>query len=413
MYASFYKLKKLPFDLLSYPEPLFMSKSHKETYSDLERAISKTKEFVAITGGNGSGKTTLINHFLSDIKEKVRIGLIHGSHLIENFTQLICEQFDLDVEGKTSMGMLDFFHAFLLKQYEIKERVVIFIDDAHKLKPEAIEELWMISNLESETFHLIQVILVGKPEFEYLLRRKDLQKFAERITMRCHLDDLSLAETGQYIRHRLELAGAPKTDIFDEEAIKAIYTYSKGNLRLINILCDTALVDGFADSQEIITKTLIENVADENKGEGLFSETGTDIQLESPLQQTQTNGPGSQVTLSSDMEERIIRLERLVEGIDYKLDSLIKRKSSQDRTVVELNKMFMESLKRHGNTLKQFRTYKEKMSKEMKTAAVTPEEKTPRSGDPLKKKKKNLKKKISTGWLHPSGNPIPTHDLPD
>jgi len=413
MYESFYKLKKLPFDLLSYPDPLFMSKSHKETYSNLERALSETKEFVAITGGNGSGKTTLINHFLSNLKVKVRIGHIDGSDLIENFTQLICEKFQLDVEGKTSMGMLDFFHAFLLKQYEIKERIVIFIDDAHKLKPEAMEELWMISNLESETFHLIQVILVGKPEFEYLLRRKDLQKFAERITMRCHLEDLSMTEAGQYIRHRLKLAGAPNTDLFDEGAIKAIYRYSNGNPRLINILCDTALVDGFADSKEFITKTLIENVADENKGEGLFSDTEKKSQVENTRPQTKTSGSEPQVTLSSDIEERISRLESLAEGIDYKLDNLLKRKSSQDRTVVELNKMFMESLKRHGNTLKQFRSYKEKVSQEMKTAPSTPQEKAPRSGDPLKKKKRNLKKKISTTWSHPSGNPIPSHNLPD
>ena len=236
MYESFYKLKKNPFDLLPYSDPLFMGKSHKNAYTNLERALWETKEFVAITGGNGSGKTTLINYFLSNIKIKVRIVHIDSSNFIENFTKLICEKCELDVDGKTRMGMLDFFHAFLLKQYEIKERVVIFIDDAHKLTPEAMEELWMISNLESESFHLIQVILVGKPEFEYLLRRKDLQKFAERITMRCHLETLSMTETGQYIRHRLRLAGAIHTDIFDEESIKAIYRYSNGNLRLINIL---------------------------------------------------------------------------------------------------------------------------------------------------------------------------------
>ena len=413
MYESFYKLKKNPFDLLPYSDPLFMSKSHKKTYVNLERALWETKEFVSITGGDGSGKTTLINYFLSNIKIKVRIAHIDSSDFIENFTKLICEKFELDVEGKTSMGMLDFFHAFLRKQYEIKERVVIFIDDAHKLTPEAMEELWMVSNLASESFHLIQVILVGKPEFKYLLRRTDLQKFAERITMRCHLEDLSMTETGQYIQHRLRLAGATNTDIFEEEAIKAICRYSNGNPRLINILCDTALVDGFADGKERITKTVIENVADENKGGGLFSDKGKPNHVEDSPLPAKTNGSEPPMTIPSNIEERISRLESFAESINYKLDTLIKRKSSQDRTVVELNKMFMESLKRHGNTLKQFRSYRKKVTREIKTAAETHQEKPARSGDPLKKKKRTLQKKISAPLSHPKSNPIPSHALPD
>ena len=167
MYESFYKLKKAPFDLISDPDFLYMSESHKKAYASLKRAVEDTKEFVAITGENGSGKTILINHFLNNINQKVKVGHIESvNSSVDSFTKLICQKFDLDVEGKTSMGMLDFFHAFLLKQYEIKERVVIVIDDAHNLKPEAMEELWMLSNLESESFHLIQVILVGKPEFD-------------------------------------------------------------------------------------------------------------------------------------------------------------------------------------------------------------------------------------------------------
>ena len=139
MYESFYKLKKMPFDLISDPDFLYMGESHKAAYSNLRRAISKTKEFVAVTGENGSGKTILINHFLNNIKQKVKVGHIEKvDSSVDSFTKLICQKFDLDVEGKTSMGMLDFFHAFLLKQYEIKERVVIVIDDAHNLNSEAM-----------------------------------------------------------------------------------------------------------------------------------------------------------------------------------------------------------------------------------------------------------------------------------
>jgi len=396
MYESFYKLKKPPFDLLSDPDFLYMSESHKKAYANLKRAIAETKEFVAVTGENGSGKTILIKHFLNNIKQKVKMGHIEKvDSSVGSFTKLICQKFDLDVEGKTSMGMLDFFHAFLLKQYEIKERVVIVIDNAHDLKSEAMEELWMLSNLESESFHLIQVILVGKPEFEYLLRRKDLQKFAQRITMRCHLENLSMAETGQYIRHRLEVAGAPNPDIFHKEAAESVYKYSNGNPHLINIPCDTALVDGFADNQERINKAVIENVTDEKTGGGLFPAAEKSKETGSSSPPAKSPIPAPSGAMPSNIEERIVRLESLANSIDNKLDILLKRKGGQDRTVVELNKMLMESLKRHGNTLKQFRSYREQVNKGKKSIAEAQKGKRSRSGDPLKKQKRTTPKKIT------------------
>lgn len=397
MYESFYKLNKLPFDLLSDPDFHFMSDSHSQAYSNLQHAISETKEFVAITGENGFGKTILLNHFLENIKEKVRVAHIGNADApIDNFTELICQKFDLDVEGKTNMGMLDFFHAFLLKQYEIDERVVIVIDDAHNLKPEAMEELWMISNLESESFHLIQVILAGKPEFEYLLRRKDLQKFAQRITMRCHLGGLSMAETGQYVRHRLDVAGTTNLDIFDEEAIKAIYENSNGNPRLVNILCDTALVGAFADSQEQISKALIENVANKKIEEVIAPDPGKDNIVEFPSKPAKASVSAPPANLPANIEERLNKLESLAQNIDNKLEMLIKRKGGQERTVIELNKMLMESLKRHGNTLKQFRSYKEKVRDENKSSKTTKKSNTSPSGDPLKKKKTTRKTEATT-----------------
>ena len=334
---------------------------------------------------------------MNNITEKVRVAHISNADApIDNFTELTCQKFDLDVEGKSSMGMLDFFHAFLLKQYEIDERVVVVIDDAHNLKPEAMEELWMLSNLESESFHLIQVILAGKPEFDYLLRRKDLQKFAQRITMRCHLGGLSMAETGQYIRHRLDVAGTTDLDIFDEDAIKAIYENSNGNPHLVNILCDTALISGFADSQEHISKEFIENLANEKKEEVLSPAPEKDNVVEFPSQPAKAPDSAPPAVFSPNIEERLRKLETLTEGIDHKLELLIKRKGGgQDRTVIELNKMLMESLKRHGNTLKQFRSFKEKIRDEKKLSKKTKKSNTSRSGDPLKKTKKTPQKKTT------------------
>ena len=251
MYESFYGLKEKPFDLHPDPDYLYMSRGHENAYTHLEYAIAENKGFVVVTGEIGSGKTTLINFLLTKIRQDIEVGLISNTSLTpEQFIAMICEEFEVPLQGDGSdkAKMLGRFHAFLLEQFAKKKRVILIVDEAQNLSPEALEEIRMLSNLEAEKHHLIQILLVGQPELKYKLQMKNLEQFAQRVTVHCHLDGLGPEEVDRYIRYRLTVAGAKGSDIFSEDAIEAIHKHSRGIPRLINILCDTALVFGYADS---------------------------------------------------------------------------------------------------------------------------------------------------------------------
>ena len=188
--------------------------------------------------------------------------------------------------------MLGRFHAFLLDQFAKKKRVILIVDEAQNLGPEALEEIRMLSNLEAEKHHLIQIMLVGQPELKYKLQMKNLEQFAQRITVHCHLDGLGREEVDRYIQYRLTVAGAKGSDIFSNDAIEAIHRHSRGIPRLINILCDTALVFGYADSLKVIDKDVIEAVGKARKAGGLFTENEVENGPNMPSPARQDKPPG-------------------------------------------------------------------------------------------------------------------------
>ncbi len=369
MYETYFKIKTMPFVRLFDPDFYFLSQSHERAYTHLVDAVTETKDYMVITGDPGAGKTTLINYFLSETHPNIKLGYIADLHApVDNLTEQICCEFSLDVKGKSSIGMLDFFHGFLLKQYEIEQRVVLIVDDAHNLTPEALEELNVISNLETEEPDLIQIILVGRPELNYLLRQTSLKLLCNRLLVRCHLDGLSQAETGQYIRHRLTVAGAENLDLFADDSVSAIHTHSKGIPLIVNTLCDVALANGFAEKTQPINSAIIEDIVQDQPE----THASASVPVEEELSQKEPQveqAPDKAVEEQLPLEDRVGKLMGLGREIDKKLDTLLKRKDSRDITIVELNKMLMESLKRHGNTIKQFREYKEKAKQPKKLYA--------------------------------------------
>ena len=215
MYESFYGLKEKPFNLLPDPEYLFMSQGHENVYTHLEYAIGENKGFVVITGEIGSGKTTLINFLLNRIGQNIHVGLISNTYVSPTqLVKMICREFELEVEGMDKAEMIELFHGFLLRQYAENSRVLLIIDEAQNLSAETMEEIRMLSNLEAEKHHLLQMILVGQPELKHKLQRKELRQFAQRVTVSCHLNGLNKEEVDKYIRHRLKVAGAEDADIF-------------------------------------------------------------------------------------------------------------------------------------------------------------------------------------------------------
>ncbi|MBW1804592.1 MAG: AAA family ATPase [Deltaproteobacteria bacterium] len=261
MYEAFYGLREKPFNLTPDPDFFFMSQVHENAYTHLEYAIAENKGFVVISGEIGAGKTTLINFLLRNIPEDIETGIInHTNVLPAEFLGMICQEFEVSVNGRSKLKMQEAFHQYLLQMFSQGKRVVLIIDEAQNLPPKTLEEIRMLSNLEAEKHHLIQIILSGQPELKAKLKQKKLAQLAQRVTVYCHLSGMSRREVEQYIHHRLTVAGTKNTGIFKEDALDAVHQNSKGIPRLINRICDTALVYGFAEERKNIDAEIIEEV---------------------------------------------------------------------------------------------------------------------------------------------------------
>jgi len=360
MYEEFYGLKEKPFNILPDPDYLFMSKGHENAYTHLEYAIMENKGFVVVTGEIGSGKTTLINYLISKIQQDVHVGLVNQTYVTPTqFIKMVCQDFELPIEGMDKADMVDLFHDFLLKQFSNQERVILIIDEAQNLTPKTMEELRMLSNLESEKHHLIQMILVGQPELKFKLQRKDLVQFSQRVTVNCHLNGMSNEEVKAYILYRLKVGGGKQNDLFENDAINQIYQYSRGIPRLINVICDSALVYGFADQLETISKNVIEAVVKEREEGGLFSDVRKNDH-ELGVLSKEGGDNSSLMPHLQDMMRRFQLLENRIDIIDQRLTLLAKNKEERDEVVIELFKMLKSSFEKRVETLIRIQTQRTK-----------------------------------------------------
>lgn len=274
MYLRFYGIEEKPFQILPDPDFMYMSQGHDNAYTHLEYSILENKGFVVVTGEIGSGKTTLINHFLKKVDQSIHIGLVSNPYVPSaQLMKLICRGFSLDVMGIDKSSMIEKFYEYLLKKYTENRRVVLIIDEAQNLTHKGLEEIRMLSNLDSEKQHLIQIILVGQPELRDRLRQKNMRQFTQRVTVHCHLDALKNDEVENYIKFRLKAGGAARDDIFDGEAIESISAASGGIPRIINSICDTALVYGYAEDMQTITEELIKDVLRDRDASGIHAES--------------------------------------------------------------------------------------------------------------------------------------------
>jgi general secretion pathway protein A len=346
MYEAFYGLKEKAFNLNPDPEYFYMSREHENAYVHLEYAIRESKGFAVITGEVGSGKTTLINYLLYKLKLDINIGLITNTNIpASQFLKAICREFEIDVDVREKVDIMEIFQDFLLERYAQNERVLLIIDEAQNISPEAMEEIRMLSNLEAEKSHLIQIILVGQPELKYKLQRSDLKQFAQRVSSHYHINGLNKVEVNNYIRFRLEVGEAENPDIFKKEAIELIYEHSLGIPRLINVICDTALVYGYADGQKIIDKRIIENVIKERDESGIFS----GLEIDSPESSVKSMPEDKVFDISNSqlqmMGKRIDYLEATIGELHTKIQNLNNLKNDRDGIIIELLKMHEKSIK--------------------------------------------------------------------
>lgn len=247
MYQNFFGFKERPFKLVPNPAFLYLSRSHEEALAHLTYAISQGDGFVEITGEVGTGKTTLCRAFLENLGEEgLEAAFIFNPKLDEvQLLKAINDEFGIDSSADTTKELIDALNAFLLEKKAQGKKAILLIDEAQNLSRDVLEQLRLLSNLETTTSKLIQIILVGQPELGEMLDSHDLRQLGQRITLSCHLTPLSLRETREYILHRLRVAARKDVVQFTLPAMHAIYRYSGGIPRLINIACDRALLTAF------------------------------------------------------------------------------------------------------------------------------------------------------------------------
>jgi general secretion pathway protein A len=269
MYTQFFSLREEPFNMTPDPQFMYFSKKHMELLSSLHYGVQWRKGFIEVTGEVGAGKTTVCRMFLDNIKEKARTALVLNPNLSEiQLLQTICEDFGLECKTSSKKVLFDTLNAFLLDVLDEGKHAVLIIDESQNLSVRALEQIRLISNLETDKQKLIQIILVGQPELRTLLKKPELTQLRQRVSVRYHLTALTFTETEEYIMHRLAKAGAPAGAVnFSPQAIKAIYDYSKGIPRCINVLCDKIMLAAFVRETRQISFQLVTQAVKEVEGD--------------------------------------------------------------------------------------------------------------------------------------------------
>ena len=261
MYCSFFNLTRKPFDLIPNPEFMFLSKTHRKAITYLDYGIRERVGFVLLTGEVGSGKTTIIRELISKHLDRVVLAKVFNTSVnSEQLLSMINDDFGLPVRGKDKIELLRDLNHFLVDQYGAGNQPLLIIDEAQNLPLETLEEVRMLSNLETSDSKLLQIILVGQPELRTLLAKPELRQLRQRISIQCVLKPLNRQEVEEYILHRMEVAGNRGALSFAPEVLDLIFVYCCGIPRLVNIVCDFLLLAAFAEEVQDVNEEMIRDV---------------------------------------------------------------------------------------------------------------------------------------------------------
>lgn len=268
MYLEFYGLKQAPFDLSPNQRFLFHSGKHREALNHLLYGIRERKGFVQLTGEVGAGKTTLCRSLLEQLDGKYSTALILNPILNSNeLMKAIATEFGLNVKNLDRLDTVSAISEFLIKQVEAGKETILIIDESQNLTEDLLEQVRLLSNIETDDRKLLQIVLLGQPELRERLNSPRLRQLRQRITVRYHLAPLTRFEMAQYIQHRLQFAGSRGLPTFTQPALWRIYRYSHGVPRLVNAVCDKALLAGYVERTERITYRMIGRALRELEGE--------------------------------------------------------------------------------------------------------------------------------------------------
>lgn len=267
MYLEFYNLREFPFNITPDPRFLYFTQHHKEAYDHLMYGIQNRKGFIELTGEVGSGKTTLCRAVLANLGKDVETALILNPSLTESqLLRAMLNDFGLEVRGRDRLAYIEKLNEFLLERSREGTNVALVIDEAQDLTPEVMEQVRLLSNLETDQHKLIQIVMCGQPELEKRLARPDLRQLRQRITVRYHIPPLTQEDTMMYIRHRLWVAGSDGRIVFDAGAIREVYKFAKGGPRLINAVCDNSLLAGYVARSNVIDARCVKKAIQQLEG---------------------------------------------------------------------------------------------------------------------------------------------------
>ena len=300
MYTEFFGLSAKPFELLPNPKFLYLSKGHRKALSYLQYGVQEHAGFTLLTGEVGSGKTTLVRDIVNKINNDITLSMIFNTRVDgAQLIAMINEDFGLKTEGKDKVQLITELNDFLLEECSSNRQPIIIIDEAQNLLAEGLEEIRLLSNLEADNFKMVQIILVGQPELKQLIAKPSLRQLRQRISISCHLNPLNREETEEYVYHRLGTVGNRDCVKFLEGVFDAIFQFSGGVPRLINLLCDFLLLSAFVEETREIDMALVNDAVSELS----FEEVGV------PSPGLPLESGNSRGINSGNLDDRIARIE--------------------------------------------------------------------------------------------------------
>jgi len=320
MYKAFFGFREKPFNLVPNPAYLFLSEHHSAALTFLVYGLTEKVGFVMLTGEIGIGKTTLVRYLLNQIESDMDVAVIFNTNVLtDDLIRLILSEFEIEHEDDISKSRaLEILYEFLIERYAAGRKVLLIIDEAQNLSEAVLEEIRMLSNLQTDEEMLMQIMIVGQPELREKINDPRLEQFAQRIAVSYHLSAMNREETGKYIAYRLEKAGGA-TDLFTRDAIDKIFEVSCGIPRTINLLCDGCLVYCYAEGQHTIDKQTVEQVIEDKGGIGIIvrkpgSTDSPDSSGTFPPSDTgaatRTNAGPDEKATAREMLEGILRVEK-------------------------------------------------------------------------------------------------------
>jgi general secretion pathway protein A len=267
MYRKYFGMKRSPFSIAPDPRFLYVTEQHREALAHLLYGIRGDGGFVLLTGEVGTGKTTICRRILQVLNKNIVVAfIIHPALSVPELLAAICDEFGISYPRRTSVNdLVHRINGFLLEMHAKRKKAILIIDEAQNLSHDVLEQIRLLTNLETNERKLLQIILIGQPELRDKLARPELRQLAQRIVSRCHLEALSRADVFIYVNHRLRVAGG-RSELFSQEALNSLYVYSRGIPRLINSICDRALLGVFVGQNKIADRATMAQAAGEVLG---------------------------------------------------------------------------------------------------------------------------------------------------